>query len=708
MLDHYLDHYLAAISRTLALTRILLSLLAVSPAHASTVVVPGLPSPSATTPLFTGCTTTPRTSHVYMCRCEPWSAVKSRENASEFGRIRASCDETCPPTWNSESASCYPGHRTKVQIFDAHRAHGGMLQWTVFFLAAGVIMASACKILFPAWLPYTAGILTIGILLGIGTQLALVRDWCPVHALDHDRDGDGAIDRIEWDEFICANCTAASFCVAHKEPHLGGSRTCGDGSASGGGRCLRFDDLDAEWSPTLMYASAVNALGGNGRLEADELWHWRCNIMADMWSLRDMDPHVLLVVFLPSLLFQSAAFEIEMGIFKQQLSQILLLAIPAMVISSLVAGGLVYMAYPEWPFKIAWLAGTVVSATDPVSVVALLSQLGARTTLSTLIEGESLLNDGTVVVLFTWLMHWLGFEETRTTPSWLGGTQVPWIELLRLVAQMLCLGLLLGLAFGGALVMTLQRVHNDRFVETGLLIGTSYLLFWLAELIMRCSAIIAVVVLGLIINHHKASISVEVHGFLRQFYSMLGHFLNTIIFLIAGVKLGVLFTQMRAIHSGAKTILIYPIILAARAIAIALLFPLLRRLGTGYTWQEGVIAWWGGLRGAVSLALAMAVHQTQYSHLVWGGQGSATETGGYLQCRDAPDAILYMTTVAVALTVIVNGTLMSQLMRLLEMSEPPPNRKLMLRRAEEKMEKKYRRMLEAMRNDYRQNVSYNP
>ena len=54
MLDHYLDHYLAAVSRTLALTRILLSLLAVSPAHASTVVVPGLPSPSATTPLFTG------------------------------------------------------------------------------------------------------------------------------------------------------------------------------------------------------------------------------------------------------------------------------------------------------------------------------------------------------------------------------------------------------------------------------------------------------------------------------------------------------------------------------------------------------------------------------------------------------------------------------------------------------------------------------
>lgn len=88
-----------------------------------------------------------------------------------------------------------------------------------------------------------------------------------------------------------------------------------------------------------------------GDLEADELWTTECNLMRDMFGLSGIDPEWLLTVFLPALLFESACLGLDFGIFKMQLTQILLLAFPAMVVASGVTGALIYVANSgEWNF----------------------------------------------------------------------------------------------------------------------------------------------------------------------------------------------------------------------------------------------------------------------------------------------------------------------------------------------------------------------
>ena len=155
---------------------------------------------------------------------------------------------------------------------------------------------------------------------------------------------------------------------------------------------------------------------------------------------------------------------------------------------------------------------------------------------------------------------------------------------------------------------------------------------------------------------HRSAISADVFHFLHQFYEMIAHILNTLIFAIAGAELGYTQCTPHAVHlhscalltlcavcgAGAKLgllmedgtqhelwanygwqiIMIYPIVLFARGLAIVVFYPLLRRTGTGCTWQEAVVIWWGGLRGSVGLALALVVSHTAYDRRMWGdGQG---------------------------------------------------------------------------------------
>merc|ERR1719446_1666594 len=92
-----------------------------------------------------------------------------------------------------------------------------------------------------------------------------------------------------------------------------------------------------------------------------------------------------------------------------------------MIVASGLTGALVFAANPHWSFWPCWLIGIIASATDPVAVVALLKDLGASKALGTLIEGESLLNDGSAVVLFTWVRNTIGYDTHTLPPSWMRG-----------------------------------------------------------------------------------------------------------------------------------------------------------------------------------------------------------------------------------------------------------------------------------------------
>ena len=110
--------------------------------------------------------------------------------------------------------------------------------------------------------------------------------------------------------------------------------------------------------------------------------------------------------------------------------------------------------------------------------------------------------------------------------------------------------------------------------------------------------------------------------------------MNTIVFAIAGIKVGDLTYEYVSGLGSQETnfnvlllgvVLVYPIILVSRGVTMTLFFPILKRLGTGCDWREAVVMWWGGLRGAVGLALALAVHHSMYDSVMW-GDGQAVPT----------------------------------------------------------------------------------
>ena len=171
------------------------------------------------------------------------------------------------------------------------------------------------------------------------------------------------------------------------------------------------------------------------------------------------------------------------------------------------------------------------------------------------------------------------------------------LDAVRTIVQMAIFGVVLGLAFGYLTVRALRMVYNVMVVEVAIVIGSSYLLFWAAELYFKSSAVLAVVVMGLYLNLNHNCISVEVHHFLHQFYEMIAYLLNTVIFLIAGIRLGVFaFATIGAADDGisakddgVRIIAIYVGIIVARSCSMLILYPALKRLGTGMDWRVATI-----------------------------------------------------------------------------------------------------------------------
>ena len=121
--------------------------------------------------------------------------------------------------------------------------------------------------------------------------------------------------------------------------------------------------------------------------------------------LSNIDPNLLLFCFLPILLFESA-FSINYRTLSIVIAPTLLLAIPGVVIIALLTGALVFAVFPySWDFLTCLLLGAILSATDPVSTVAILKEVGAFEQVTIIIEAESLLNDGVAFVLYTLVLH---------------------------------------------------------------------------------------------------------------------------------------------------------------------------------------------------------------------------------------------------------------------------------------------------------------
>ncbi|MDY6801968.1 MAG: cation:proton antiporter [Bacteroidota bacterium] len=385
-----------------------------------------------------------------------------------------------------------------------------------------------------------------------------------------------------------------------------------------------------------------------------------------------IDPHLILYIFLPTLIFE-AAFAMDVHTFKKSFANAVILALPGIIVALLLSA-LVVMAIQflgigmsEWTWLIALLFGTVISATDPVAVVALLKELGASKKLGTLIEGESLLNDGTAIVIFMVLL--LNITGTGSDTS-------PIIEFLRVAIG----GTLVGLVIGYIIIAWVKKVFNDALVEITAIVAGAYITFYIAEHFFHVSGVLGLVALGLLMaSTGRTRISPEVEHFLHEFWEMFAFIANTLIFLIVGVVIAnnIVFTA----NDFFILVLLYIGIHIVRAIVIALFFPVMKIAGYGLTKKNAYVLWWGALRGAIALALALIV---------------ASESKIDSNIRDQ---FLFYTAGIVTMTLLINATTIKLLLNTLGLTKIPPAKEKMILNARNFLRQASEKSIDKLKTD---------
>ncbi len=364
-------------------------------------------------------------------------------------------------------------------------------------------------------------------------------------------------------------------------------------------------------------------------------------ILSNMFTtVGHIDPHLILFLFLPTLIFESA-YSMEPHLFFRIAPQIALLAIVGLIISMVLSAFAVHWLL-SWGFGVALLFGALISATDPVSVVALLKEKSSRKRLETLIEGESLLNDGTAIVFFTLFYGFALGTVTQTSVVSVVG------EFIWVVSA----GLLIGVGVAWITLWLIGKIINQPLIEITFSIVAAYITFVLAEF-LHVSGVVALVALALMFSTvGRMRISPEISHFLHQFWEMMTYIANTLIFLIVGIII-ITYATFDSLELWIILGVLYVLLMLIRAVSVWMLMPILKHIGVGITPQKATVLVWGGLRGAVSLSMALSLAQDMNI--------------------PAPlrEQILFLTAGIVFLTMIINGSTMEWLLHLLKLDKLP-------------------------------------
>ncbi|XP_042379307.1 sodium/hydrogen exchanger 7-like isoform X3 [Zingiber officinale] len=368
-----------------------------------------------------------------------------------------------------------------------------------------------------------------------------------------------------------------------------------------------------------------------------------------LWA--NINPNLLLSVFLPALLFESS-FLLEVHQIKKCLMQMLLLAGPGVLISTFCLGAAVKVTFPYgWDWKTSLLLGGLLSATDPVAVVALLKELGASKKMKTIIEGESLMNDGTAIVVFQL------FYQIVMGQSFNVG------EIIEFISKVSLEAVAMGLAFGIASVIWLGFIFNDTVIEITLTLAVSYIAFFTAQDGANISGVLAVMTLGMFFAAFaRTAFKSDSQRSLHHFWEMVTYIANTLIFILSGVVIAdaIFHNEGHFERHGSSwgyVMLLYVYLQLSRIIVVGCLYPFLQYFGYGITWKESIVLIWSGLRGTVALALSLSVKRNSDNL----NQTILTQELGIL--------FLFFTGGVVFLTLIVNGSTVQFLLHCLGMDK---------------------------------------
>jgi CPA1 family monovalent cation:H+ antiporter len=308
---------------------------------------------------------------------------------------------------------------------------------------------------------------------------------------------------------------------------------------------------------------------------------------------------LLYTIFLPGLLFE-AAFHIDFEQFWRNRLTIFSLAVPGVVaatglttaILTPVADVLDYVQNFDWRYAVVF--GALISATDPIAVVALFKELGAPKRLSVLIEGESLLNDGTGIVFFT-----LSLSMATGVHTSVGGLTLDFLEIVGFA-------LLTGGAIGVA-VSQLTKQIDDPMIEITLTTIAAYGSFVVAER-FGYSGVIATVSAGMVCGNYgvRVGMSPSTRLAVESYWEYVAFALNSIVFLLIGFEVHI--SQLAA--SWQMILVAYLAVTVGRAMVIFGVSSIFRKSRERIPWSWSVIMTWGGLRGALPMVLALSLPES--------------------------------------------------------------------------------------------------
>ena len=349
-----------------------------------------------------------------------------------------------------------------------------------------------------------------------------------------------------------------------------------------------------------------------------------------------LSKELLFLVVLPGLIFE-AAFQTPFAEVWRARGLILSLAVPGLVVATFLTALLVWwgvnlLVPGAIEFLGAMVFGALISATDPISVLAIFRSLGVNPRLAVIVEAESLFNDGTAIVIFTIVLG-------MATGGDLAVGGAVW-EFVRMSVLAVVVGAGVGVA-----VSLLTRTINDPMVEITLTVLSAYGAFIAAEL-LGLSGVIACVVAGMVTGNWGAQRGMlpATRSAVDAFWSYTAFLLNSFVFLLMGLEINL----AKLAHYIPEILIGWVAINLARAALVYSNYFILRACGRkGLPASWATVLTWGGLRGGLSMVLALSLPR-DFSHR---------------------EMILHMTFGVVLLTLLVQGLTIKPLLRIVGLAK---------------------------------------
>lgn len=320
----------------------------------------------------------------------------------------------------------------------------------------------------------------------------------------------------------------------------------------------------------------------------------------------NFSPDIVFYVFLPTLIFESA-YHLNIRHFRGVIQPVIILATVGLLISTFIVGFLLNYLL-GLPIFVSLLFGALISATDPVAVLAIFRELKAPKRLETIVDGESLINDATALILF----QFFGKIAAISGAAILIDSQLLLGEVLQLFKSIF-LGIIVGSGLGLFFLKAIAQAEN-KGIQLTLSFVLAHVTFLISEGLFGASGILATMMAGLIVgNLGKQKLKGSAHKSFAEIWGFLGFISNALIFLLLGLKLGELDIAKYAYSVG---IAIIVAIFIARPVAVFgtlnitnLWLPKEKKI----TFPEQFITNWGGIRGALAAAAVLLIPES-YIH----------------------------------------------------------------------------------------------